>query len=61
MAAADCLVDYKMVDAIDNMQKSKPDGWKKSKAGGQRIGMVLVLKSGENVQQTSKRVRCLIC
>ena len=61
MVAADFLVDYKMVGAIDNMQKSKPDGWKKSKADGQRNGMVVVSKSGENVQQTSKWVRCFIC
>ena len=38
MAATDCLVDFKMVGAIDNMQKSKPDGWKISKADGQRNG-----------------------
>ena len=50
MAAADCLVDYKMVGAIDTMQKTKPDGGKKSKADGQRNDMVVVLKSGENVQ-----------
>ena len=61
MVAADFLIDYKMVGAINNMQKSKPDGWKKSKANGQRNGMVVVSKSGENVQQTSKWVRCFIC
>ena len=61
MAATDCLVDFKMVGAIDNMQKSKPDGWKKSKVDGSRNGMVEVPKSGENVQQTSKWVRCFIC
>ena len=49
MAATDCLVDYKMVDAIDTMQKTKPDGGKKCKADGQRKGMVVVPKSWENV------------
>ena len=49
MAAADYLVDLKMVGAIDNMQKNKPDGGEKSKADGQRNGMVVVSKSGENV------------
>ena len=61
MAAADSLVDYKMVDAIHTMQKSKLDGWKKSKVDGQRHGMVVVPKSGENVQQTSKWVGRFIC
>ena len=46
---------------IDNMQKNKPDGGKKSKADGQRNGMAVVPKSGENMQQTSKWVRCFIC
>ena len=61
MAAEDCLVDYKMVGAIDNMQKSKPDAWKKSKVDGQRNDMVVVSKSGENVQQITKWVGCFIC
>ena len=61
MATADGLVDLKMVGAIDNMQKNKPDGGKKSKVDGQRNGMVVVPKSGENVQQTSKWVECFIC
>ena len=34
MAATDCLVDLKMVGAIDNVQKNKPDGGMKSKADG---------------------------
>ena len=34
MAAVDCMVDYKMVDTIDTMQKSKLNGGKKSKADG---------------------------
>ena len=34
MATTNCLVDLKMVDAINNMQKSKPNGGKKSKADG---------------------------
>ena len=54
MPATDFLVDYKMVSAINNMQKSKLNGWKKFKANGQRIGMAVVPKSGENVQHTSK-------
>ena len=61
MAAVDCLVDFKMVGAIDNMQKNKLDGGKKSKADGQRNGMAVVPKSGENMQQTSKWVGCFIC
>ena len=32
MAATDCLVDFKMVGAIDNMKKNKLDCGKKSKA-----------------------------
>ena len=61
MAAADCLFDLKMVNAINSKQKNKPDGGMKSKADGQRNGMVAVPESGENVQQTSKWVRCFIC
>ena len=34
MATTYCLVDLKMVGAIDNMQKNKPDGGKKSKVDG---------------------------
>ena len=49
MAAADSLVDYKMVNAIHTMQKSKLEGWKKSKVDGQRHGMVVVPNSRENV------------
>ena len=61
MAAADCLVYLKMVGAINNKQKNKPDGGRKSKADGQRNGMTAVPESGENVQQTSKWVGCFIC
>ena len=61
MAAAYCLVDLKMVSAINSKQKSKPDGGMKSKADGLRNGMVAVPESGENVQQTSKWVGCFIC
>ena len=61
MATVDCLVDLKMVGAINNKQKNKPDGGMKSKADGQRNGMAAVPKSGENMQQTSKWVRCFIC
>ena len=50
-----------MVSAINSKHKNKPDGGMKSKADGQRNGMVAVPKSGENVQQTSKWVRCFIC
>ena len=50
MVAVDCLVDYKMVSAIDTMHKSKSDGGKKSKVDGQRNGMDVVPKRGENVQ-----------
>ena len=50
---ADCLVDYKIADAIDIMQKTKPDGGKKCKPNGQRNGMAVVPKNGENVHQTS--------
>ena len=61
MAAVDFLVDLKMVGAINNKQKNKPDGGMKSKADGQRNGMAAVPESGENVQQTSKWVGCFIC
>ena len=61
MAAADSLVDLKMVSAINSKQKNKPDGGMKSKADGQRNGMATVPKSGENVQQSSKWVGCFIC
>ena len=50
-----------MVGAIDTMQKSKLDGWKKSKTDRQRHGMAMVSKRGENMQQTSKWVGCFIC
>ena len=49
MAATDYLVDFKMVGAIGNMQKSKPDGWKISKVDGQRNGMAMAPKSTKNV------------
>ena len=34
MAAADCLVDYKMGGAISTMQRPKSEGGKKAKAEG---------------------------
>ena len=34
MATTDCLVDLKMVSAINSKQKNKPDGGMKSKADG---------------------------
>ena len=61
MAAADCLVDLKMVGAINNKQKNKPDGGMKSKADGKGNSMAAVPESGENVQRTSNWVRCFIC
>ena len=61
MAAVDCLVDFKMVEAINNKHKNKPDGGMKSKADGKRNGMAAVLESGENMKQTSKWVGCFIC
>ena len=60
MAMTNCLVDYKMVDAIKTIQKSKPDGGNKSKTDGQRNDMAVVPKSNENVQHTSKWVGCFI-
>ena len=61
MAAADCLVDLKMVGAINNKKKNKPNGGMKSKTDGQRTGMATIPESGENVQHTSKWVGCFIC
>ena len=54
MATADCLVDYKMVGAIDNMPKSKPYGLKKSKADGQRNGKLWSRRAGRTCSRHPK-------
>ena len=49
MVVVDCLVDYKIVGAVDTMQKSKSDGGKKYKADGQMNDMIVVPKNMENM------------
>ena len=75
MAAADCLVDYKMGGAISTMQRPKSEGGKKAKAEGKTskksrwkkqnkkpaTGGKLVEKTIKFVQQTIQMARCFIC
>ena len=73
MAAADCLVDYKLLRTIVARQKTKVDGSRKQKASGKpspeqtkgkKEGNPAILRAGEtnqNGQQTSKPSGCFIC
>ena len=76
MAAADCLVDYKMGSAINTTGKSKKDGGKKGKAEGKSsFNKKADWKGTKNgaaetkpvetttnfVQQTTRPVGCFIC
>ena len=74
MAAANCLVDYKMGGAISTMQKQKLEGGKKAKAEGKtskKLGWKkhnkktvvrgkLVENTTKFVQQTTWMARCFI-
>ena len=72
MAAADCLVDYKLLGIIVAGQKPKTDRSRKQKAigkpfnqtKGKKEGNATTLRAGDtsqNEQQTSKPIGCLIC
>ena len=72
MAAADCLVDYKLLGTTVAGQKPKMDGSKKQKVTGKpspdqtkgkKEGNATNLRAGEsrNGQHTSKPSRCFIC
>ncbi|RVW19037.1 Retrovirus-related Pol polyprotein from transposon 17.6 [Vitis vinifera] len=75
MAAADCLVDYKMGGAISTTQRPKSYGGKKAKAEGKAskkpgwkkqgkkstVGGNPVEKTTKFVQQTTRMARCFIC
>ena len=76
MAAANCLVDYKIGNAINTTSKSKKDGGKKGKAERKpsfakkdgwkrpRKGVAeskLVETTTKYVQQTTRLVGCFIC
>ena len=75
MAAADCLVDYKMGGAISTMQKSKSKGDRKVKADdktSKKLGwkkhnnksatvVKPVEKTTKFVQQSTRMAACFIC
>ena len=64
MAAADCLVDYKMGGAISTMQKQKLEGGKKTKVEGKTSKKLWWKKhnkktvvGGKPVEKTTKFVQ----
>ena len=75
MAAADCLVDYKMGGAISTTQRPRSEGGNKAKFEGKTskksgwkkqgkkpaVGGKLVEKTTKVVQQTTRMTGCFIC
>ncbi|XP_034674441.1 uncharacterized protein LOC117905666 [Vitis riparia] len=72
MAAANCLVDYKMGGAISTTQRSKSNGGKKAKAEGKKPGWKKqgkkpaaggkpVEETTKFMQQTTRMAGCFIC